>query len=404
MKIATKIFYYTLIIFLMAWILPSLYNFLFYQPNSIANYKYSPITKNFVHWEYTDGQSLYLDSENNHYNQDQYDSLLPVTYYFILQSKNKAIDSLEGYSIDRMSIGMGMASGSGGPRNINTPHLGVKEIMESTKYRLALQDPTQVFRFTKNSMEIINKRDNKIDTLKTRLFTDAFNEAGIQWPVLRSSGSPSSRKSYDFGYIILDSNNEVYHMMQVHGKPYVRKTSVTPDMGIDLISMREPMNKEYLGYLLGNNSLSLLMANKDYTTTKLDFPLNMHKENFWIMGNMLYWTVTVARDDSFDLYAINAHTYKTVLHEHHERPVMKYTKTLKWVFPFTVNFQRKTDRWIYPSFANFSWYALILNLLLSGLLVFIQRKRKDTNYGMSIITIFFGLFSFVPALFIKENS
>jgi len=403
MKIISNIFYYALIILMMAWMLPWLYDFAFYKPSSIPNYSFSPITRNFVHWEYKDGKSLYLDSDNNEYTQDQYDSLLPIQYYFILQSKNKALDSLEGYPINRMSVGMGMANGSGNPASIHRPSLGVKEILESTKYRLSLQDPTQVFRCKENSIEFINKSDNKIDTLKSRLFTEAFNAVGFHWPIVRSSGSPTSRKSYDFGYLVLDSNHEVYNMVQVHGKPYIRKTQVTPDMGITLLSMREPMNQAYFGYAIGKNE-SFYLIMRDYSVKKLDFKVDLNKNNFWLMGNMLYWTVTVTDDDGYDLYAINAHSYETIAHERHETPVLSYTKSLKWIFPFTFHFQRNEDKWVYPSFADWSYYALILNIILAGLLFYVKRRRKENQICLPLITVFCGLFSFIPALFIRENS
>lgn len=403
MKTISKVFYYGIIIFLMAWMLPSLYNFFMARPLRSPSYMYSPVVKEFAHMEFGNGKTKYMDGAGREYTQQQFDSILPVHYWHVLNSRNQAPDSLNGYALNRMSLAMGMANGGGRPEHLHSPSLGVKEIMDAKPYRLALQDPDQVFRFTEDEMQIISKRGNKLDTLKSRLFTEALNEAGVQWPIRRSSGNPTSRKSFDFGYILLDSNREVYHMVQYDGKPVVKKTSVTPDMNIKLLRIKEPMSKAYLGFLISEEGhLSMLKA--DYSVQPLGVTCDLEVNSFWMMGNLLTWTFEVSDDKGYTLYAMDAHTYEILKTERHEYPAQAFKEYRKWLFPVMINFEHEKDKYIYPQFNEWSAKALILNVLLAIILIFVQRKRKDVNYWLVGTTAVTGLFGFIPALFIKEKS
>ena len=106
-------------------------------------------------------------------------------------------------------------------------NIGLYPLFESESDRVNLELPPDFFRIN-NSIEFITASTNDINLEKSKLFNQVFINKGFSFPAKIIAGIPTTRKSIDEGYFIVDNTNKLFHLKMTKGQPYFEYIQ-TPD-------------------------------------------------------------------------------------------------------------------------------------------------------------------------------
>ncbi len=402
-----KIIYYILLTAILAWLLPSLYNLATLKKQRTPFTLYSEIIEDFamIDIEAEDKSSRYTDREGNFYTETQFDSILPMFYYRQLVVDNKLPDTIRGVRVTAKEIDKGNFRFTTRPSDINVHSPKLYLLFESKSKRVNLKTPDDVFRFTKNGIEFIDMDSNQVKSEKSALFQSVFQQKEVAFPIRTIAGNPTERKEYDEGYLFTDNEGKLFHLKQMQGRPFLRPIPIDAEIEIAQLWVTEFSNRKYFGFLTDTNNQFYALTAPDYKLVKVEIPpFNPKKENMTIFGNMFTWTVTqydntyktVTAIDANDLTAIDSMTFNN--------PESSKIGLASYLFPVQLSFTSTKDKFFYPRLKDFSYRALVLNLVL--LVVYISLSQKTKFTATKLIKILaiavLGIFAFIPALLMRE--
>ena len=153
---------------------------------------------------------------------------------------------------------------------------------------------------------------NSVDAEKSKKFTEALLKKGFVFPATVIAGNPSTRKEYDEGYLLADSEGKLFHFKQVVGRPYVRFIEKSTDIIPVQAYVAEFRDRSILGLVVDTEN-NFYVLGSDYGLTKTGLPsFDPSKESLTILGNMLDWTVKVSNSDAEKVYALDASDYSLI--------------------------------------------------------------------------------------------
>lgn len=402
MKTLSKILIYFVATCLLAWLLPWTYNFITVRPINSPFTLYSCITKGFTTIETKkDGPTLYEDFNGNRYTTAQFDSINPFFYYRQLLAKDNLPDSINGVSVNAGIIRKSNFNIKQSPRdiNVNMPRLWM--FMESIPSHVDLDEPKEVIRIN-NKITIIEMSTNKINEEKSKIFNKVMTDKGFKFPAIALNGNPTTKKEYDEGYLIIDSNNKVFHIKQMKGRPYVRKITLRDDIKANSVLITEFSDKKHLGFV-GDEDNNFYVIDRNYDIHQLPFNYNPKNNSIMIIGNMLDWTVKVTDNDGYSIFAIDANNYSLIdkvgISYDKEN---NYEKASKVIFPFKLSFTSPTNKLIKPSVEEISYISILFNILLGAIYIILNRRNNKSKYLKSVFILLGGIFIFIPLLIIKH--
>ena len=398
----SKLIVFTLVVFLLAWILPWSYYFITSRPQSYPFTLYSCITHSFASVDYQKEKLHYGDSRGNTFTEAQFDSILPTFYYHRLVSGGRFPQEIEGVAITLADIKRENFIFRHSPADVNTTRPALYPLLETMPKRAELEMPDDVFRLHQR-MEFIEMATNTIREDKSELFTQMLKKKNFHFPARFIAGNPTTRKEYDEGYFITDQNKRLFHLKQLCGRPYVKNIGIS-----ETIRPRYIFPTEYPGrrtYCLLTDTAHHLYALKrpDYQLYKLPLPsFNPEKENLIIIGDAFYWTIQVSGEEGRKLYAVNARDYTLADTLSFAAPQAKASHIAGSLFPFQLSFTSYDDHWVYPRFSNWSARAFLLHVILAIAYWLIRRKRDYSLIGPTILICFLGIFGLLPLLLFEK--
>lgn len=401
MKLISKIYMYLLAIALLAWLLPWTFHFLAARPVKSPFTLYSCVTRSFAFTETgKDKTTSYMDTQGRTYTAMEFDSILPFFYYRQLMAKDRLPDSICGIPVTAAKIRHANFNTRLGARdvNVNAPH--VYMIMDAMPSHVDLEEPAEVFRMT-DEMTFIRMADNTEDREKSNLFTKVLKEKGFAFPMRGLSGNPTTKKEYDEGYILIDANHQVFHVKQLKGRPYVKNTGIEPSLKMVHALITEFPGRKTLA-LLTDEQHNLYALTPQYKLHRLPICYNPEKEDMLAIGDLLNWTVKITDGKGYSVYALDADTYTLADSLRHDYPPQENAQIAKALFPFALSFTSTDDKWVQPRLGDFSAKSLPFNVLLATIMLAFRRKRIKETLPCGIITVFFGIFAFVPFLVIRN--
>ena len=310
----------------------------------------------------------FYDVRGNEYSRTQYDSLIPMLNFRQLLMNGTLPDTIEGHAVDGKILRMNQIRYTFDPVEMQTPQIPVGVLMEAMPKRGGLSLPGDFFRFG-SALQFIQAETNEVDVRKSRRFTQELLDKGFTFPVKHYWGNPTTLKSYEEGYFCLDSKNELYHLKMVNGRPFVKNTGLGKQMDIRWFSMFEVSNKRFYGFLFGGQGEVGIVESTDnggYRFVKLDIrPFDITKDHFSLIGDLLYWSVTVTNDKGMDAYGLDTETLTTQSTYHQEAPHTLWDKLAEWLFLFRLNPQSTDNAYISCYLDGFSAKALLLNVILA---------------------------------------
>ena len=331
------------------------------------------------------------DDEGVVYEEKAFDAALPLLNFRQLTLNSEMPDSIDGIKLETNLIRVKQFTSRYTPRSKNTPEIGLYIMYESLPIKGKLESPGDLFRLT-DKMELITAETNTVNVEKSKRFQDALTKAGFVFPAQWSAGNMSIRKSYDEGYFSLDAAGKLFHIKMVNGRPFVRNTNLDPQIEPVFFSMTEPADKRFYGFIFDKKGNCYILEEGDgkYHPMRLDIdPLDLDRDEMTIMGNFLYWTVTVQNPEGKHYYALKTETMERVRYYYVEASENKWDVVAGKLFPFYMSFRKTTSEYIVPQLHFTAYAALITNVLLALLFTFIYPRRPMK------LKIFSGVYVFI---------
>jgi hypothetical protein len=254
-----------------AWGLPHLYNMAAKKKVQRPYASYSAVLGDFLFIKSGEGRPFYFDASGKQYSQKEYEKLLPFMYATDLRKWGEYPDSVGGVAVpfEKALNERDMLRVSPHFVDLGTVRIQLFPLFEAESDFTSLEMPKELFGINKR-MEFINASANKINEEKSALFTEALKSAGFAFPAKIIAGNTNPRKPYDFGYFVLDSKDELFHIYQAASLPKVKKTGIALESGIQWINVRENKYLPYYGLIAANNGEVYQILNDGYSLFKLD--------------------------------------------------------------------------------------------------------------------------------------
>ena len=338
------------------------------------------------------------DDEGTAYSDKEFDAALPLLNYRNLTLNGEMPDSVDGVKIEPQLLRTKMVNFRYTPRYKNTPEIPLYIMYESLPKKGSLESPGDLFRL-KDRIEFIDAETNTLKTEKSKQFEDALTKAGFVFPSQWNVGDLNIRKPYDEGYFSLDAQGRLFHIKMVNGRPFVRNTRLDPQIEPVFFSMVEPSDKRFYGIFFDQKGYCYLLE-EEYHPLRLDIdPVDLEKDDVSILGNFLYWTVFIQKEDGRHYYALKTETLEKVRYSFVEAPDNKWDAVAGKLFPFYLNFQKSGSDYIAPQLYFTTFTAWITNILLALLFVFISPKRPVRMKIFSgVYVVIFGIAGAVALL------
>lgn len=347
----SKILFYSTLVFLLLWQLPWCYSFFTSKPVKMPFALYSTVAGDFILTGNEDGAGVKRrDLGGNEYTQREVDSLLPAFYYRQLITDERFPDTLNGVAISPRLVQTGNFTFKVTPSDINVHEVALYPLLESMSGRVDLEMPGDVFRIHARGIEFIDMNSNTIKKEKSALFTNAMLKKGFKFPATVIAGNPVTRKEYDEGYLVLDSDNKLFHLKRTKDRPYVRAIDLPDGVRPAHLFVTEFRNKKSLGFLTDINHAFYVLEAKTYRLEKVDIKAyNPKTDAISIFGNMFDWTIRVSGLGSEAYYAVRADDYSLIKRYEPKVPEQSVAQKIgEYIFPLRIHFTSPLDKSVKP--------------------------------------------------------
>lgn len=332
----------------------------------------------------------YYDSKGKELKEKGYMKLLPLNNKRRLKLMGEFPDSLNGVEltpeiIKMVKRGMLMAE--------SAYTLQLNPLFESESGHRGVRLPEDMFRINSDGIEFLDCKTVKVNRKKSGLFNKALATAGFSAPAKGIFGIPSTIKTKDDGYFIVDQSGQLFHLKMIKGNPFVKKIPFEGEV------------KNIKCHSSGD--LFCHIFTKDNTIYALDRNYSLHKlamENvngrYILSSNYFYNTYKVNEKDKSTLYVFDPDYNFVAKHtediDHYS--VSDEARIERSIFPFKIM--------LTPGMAHFipipnpvkDFY--VMNLICAGLFLIIKLIRRRQVWKIAgivdlIIVLTAGIYGFI---------
>ena len=376
-----------------------------------------PIRTPFVMYSCTDNDFMIYDTENmvrhdtrgNTYTREEMEEKLPLMYVRQLLMVEKMPDSINGFEMDMHEISKARSTFRYKPDDLHSPKPALYPMFESESGRANLEMPLDFFRINWR-IEFIDAGSNKINEEKSRLFSAALYHEGFQFPATQISGIPTTRKSCDEGYLIIDNSEQLFHVKMIEGQPYVYKVNVPNDLKFKNISCVDFKDKRYYAYMISNENEVYILTQDDYRLVKLPIDgFNADNCELKIYGDFFHYNAIIQAEDHLKVHVLNKDyekidEYNKTWLKRSERTAGKIAAGL---FPAQIKLTNKYSSYInfYTETSRGIWW-MVINLLMTILHfgILLNRKANLKRHGLDLIIVALtGIFGFIAVNFFPNK-
>lgn len=335
------------------WLLPALYRLV--APNTIRTpfVVYSCLDSSFIQFETINKQVQYTDFKGNTFTKHEADSLLPLFAFRQLVAEGRLPDSLFGVALTPKLIQQNAFHFKTSPKQLNKPAVGLYTLLESASGSVDLQLPPDVFRLTDKGLEFIDCETNTVNKAKSISFSRELEKYGFVFPVQLIWGNGSTRKDYDNGFLLTDSQNRLFQLKMVKGAPWVRaiKTDGCAITCYKQLFTIEPANRQLVGLVVSDdNQLYAVRADGTMAHVGID-AYDPQAMQITIIGDLFHWTITEYTETESRYYAVDARTFEPVARAiiPDPAPAIK-ERIMRYVLPVRLRFTSWDTQLIAPNF------------------------------------------------------
>lgn len=389
-------------------VLPKVYWMAFEKPIRAPFVLYSCVDNDFIVFDGAAGKRF--DTKGNTFTREEYETKLPMMYARQLMISGIMPDTINGVAIDVHEMNRARSTFRFQPEEINGPQIKLFPLFESESGRANIEMPEDYFRISWR-MEFIDAKTNKVNEEKSRTFSAALYQKGFAFPAKRITGLPTTRKSCDEGYLIIDSANQLFHLKMMEGIPYVQQVSLPEGLRFKYISCVDFKDKKFYAYLFSETNEIYILTQDDYQLVKLPIDgFDASNCEMKIMGDMFHYSVIIEAENSVKAIALNYSDYQKV-DEYRQtwlkRSERKEGRIFASLFPFQLSMTNEYssfNRFYFDFSAGFIW--VLVNLLFVGLHVglLIRRKAKMHKHIIDLLLVAFtGVFGFIAIYFFPNK-
>ncbi len=335
------------------WLLPALYRLVAPNTSRTPFVVYSCMDSSFIQFETINKQVQYTDFKGNTFTKHEADSLLPLFAFRQLVAEGRLPDSLFGVALTPKLIQQNAFHFKTSPKQLNKPAVGLYTLLESASGRVDLQLPPDVFRLTDKGIEFIDCETNTVNKAKSLSFSRELEKYGFVFPVQLIWGNASTRKDYDNGFLLTDSQNRLFQLKMVKGAPWVRaiKTDGCTITGYKQLFTIEPANRQLVGLVVSDdNQLYAVRADGTMAHVGID-AYDPQAMQINIIGDLFHWTITEYTETESRYYAVDARTFELVARAiiPDPTPAIK-ERIMRYVLPVRLRFTSWDTQLIAPNF------------------------------------------------------
>jgi len=309
---------------------------------------YSFMDNDFIRFETENGQQRFRDFKGQEFSKREADSLLPLFAFRQLIAEGRLPDTIGGIAVTPKCIQQNSFHFKTSPKQLNRPPIGLYTMFESQSGNVNLVLPPDVFRLTDKSIEFIDCKTNKILKAKSISFTRELEKYHFVFPVQLIWGNGSPRKEYDNGFLLTDSEGKLFQLKMVKGTPFVRPVKTEVARFKQLFTV-EPANRKLIGLAVSEDNRLYAVTSKATTIPIGDFEYDSDTMPITIVGDLLYWTITLYTEHDSRYYAVKANNFEQVAsHIVPDPEPTGWAKAKKYVLPLRLTFTTWHDQYIFP--------------------------------------------------------
>ena len=364
---------------------------------------YSSVNRSFCYID-TEGETLERKDVHGHsYADAEFDRVLPMFYYRQLAIDGKLPDTLNGVALTTQKIKQHSFFFRYKPRNLFSPKIPLHTLFESQSGKVDLEMPGDMFRFGNNGIDFIDPITNKVNSAKSDKYSQVLKTMKFAGPPQIVAGTPSPRKPYDEGYFMVDRENMLFHLKQVNGKPFVKKTALPDGLELVHISSTEYPDRRFYGFAIDSQSNLYYISTDNYKLVSVPLPeFSFETDQLIIMGNMFYWNVGSTTRNGKTIYALDANSIEVVDSVSYDKKINSSDEVRSYLFPATLTFTSYHTNYVRPAVTFSGFNFLYINALLAVLYVLYTRIRKQKLSFVALAgTGLAGIYGFIPALVIN---
>lgn len=391
-----------------SWVIPSLAQKMTDESKGYPLMYYSARLKELCLIDFRTHPDFFSDIKGNRYARADYDSLLPLLNARQLMLDGTMPDSIDGHAIDMKTLRMTQVMFRYRPQDMQMPQPPMGVLFEAMPKRGKLTLPGDYFTLT-DRITFTDAETNTTDEKKSKRFQEEMQKKGFAFPAQGYWGNPSTRKPYEEGYFCLDAHGELFHLKMVNGRPFVKNTHLSDSLDIRWFVMSEVSDKRFYGFVFGREGEVGIIestAEGGYFFRRLDIrPFCPEKDQLTILGNLLYWTVSVTDSHGMDTYGLDTETLSCLSSYYQPVKQVMWDSVSEWLFPFRLSLQSEENAFINLYWHTGTWKAFLLNALLalSALLLFRRTSpaRRGLCAGWVLLT---GIPGWVALLIMKKEN
>lgn len=391
-------------------ILPQLYWMAFEKSVSVPFVRYSCTDDDFIIKQSENDEAQWTDTRGNKYKRQEFEKKLPLIFTKQLLISGIMPDSIKGVAIDMHQLAKTNSTFRFKPEFLKGPKQKLFPLFESESGRAKLEIPEDFFRINWR-IEFIEAETNTVDEAKSQLFSGVLFKKGFVFPAKSISGLPTTHKSCDEGYLIIDSSDQLFHLKMMEGNPYVRKVELPEGLKFNYIGCVDFNDKKYYAYLFSDQNEIYILTQDYYELVKLPIegfdPDNCELQ---IFGDMFHYNVIIESENHIKDDVLNYSDYKEIdTYENSwlkrsERPAGKIAAA---IFPVQIKMSDNNSKFtnFYPEFSSgFIW--IIVNLIFAGLHLLLLARRevklKKHLIDLGVIALS-GIFGFIAVHFFQNK-
>ena len=338
---------------MVAWLLPAFYELVLPRTDKTPFVVYSCLDSTFIKMEVRDKQVHYIDFRGREFTKSEADSLLPLFAFRQLVAEERLPDSLFGVALTPKLIQQNSFHFKTSPKQLNKPAVGLYTLLESASGRVDLVLPPDVFRLTDEGLEFVDCETNTVNRAKSLSFSRELTKHGFVFPVQLIWGNSSTRKSYDNGFLLTDSNDRLFQLKMVKGTPWVREIMTTNTCRWKQLFTLEPDNRALIGLAVSQDNRLFAVRSDGHTApigemspslvpctlSPCTLTYDPQVMQITITGDLFHWTITLYTATDTRYYAVDARTFEPVACAIIPDPEQPLSQRLeRYLFPLRLRF------------------------------------------------------------------
>jgi len=223
---------------------------------------------------------------------------------------------IDGKEFDKKTIKSSRLGFSYNPRMLKPLEVELYPLINSQKDKGMIIFPEEVFTIGDKQATIYDFDHKKVDKLTDEL-NNKLNKNGFSFPSLKIWGKATNMKPYDKGYLVLDSNKQLFNIRRANDKISVIKVEYPKGIDIAFIKLSENKQKKLSGYAIDTKSnfyllswdfkfIKLDLENFDYKTMKLKLISNPLNYLIRYDNGIDYYATLFLKNDNLNLQKIKS--------------------------------------------------------------------------------------------------